>query len=752
MKKMICVLAAFSLLLGIASCGHKGNDLSKAKKVSADEPWWNDTITNIAPDEIIKELSEEPYQLESRCFAADEDSFVVSYVAWGNEMFMNTILRHYSYSGELLGQVNIGAFFGYEEEFYSATTVYKRNGNYYVLIVDTVYEIDFADGKLKNPYTLELSSPEAGNAELSQMVDVGGKTVCLFCSYNRDFEAVYGICVFDGINQETIFPDLGKDIKLEYLSCLSSNGEAATFIAAVNQNGLEKTLYCTLDVNTLDITTVNTDHDIEYDNFVGGHGVFDAGDGRTISRIDPSTGDRSVLVDLSDTLINGRYTYDQQIVWATDDKVVLLAEEYALNDRIASSSIVLLEKAGTNPNAGKAVLSIASLDELSYQEYFAINDFNRNSDGFFIEVEYKYFDMLNDGWQSQEENSDYDILTSFAADTATVLMSDIREGKGPDLVIYSNEYGQLNGQDYLVDLTKRIASEKSLNGGEYMSFVTQPNGRDGNHYRLDYGFTFAGFVIRNDLIENGTAGLTFEQYDRIIREGNNGVNILPQDDNQMMKKLLTSSDYMSYDKDGKISLNNDGFRAMADYIASIPDGAQFDDLIDGNIKPVYWYVNNFPSYADVVNNAYADYSIIGLPSSDGHSETIMGRGIGITSCCVLQDAAWSFAMKMMSPEVQLFAEWYDPVLLSAQKENFSGIITTHNAMVKAQKEGTTFPEEAVDAYIGQISDAIVVPDINSSIIVIMNEEMPAYFENQKSFDEVAGIVENRVNLMLAEQG
>ena len=142
MKKMICVLAAFSLLLGIASCGHKGNDLSKAKKVSADEPWWNDTITNIAPDEIIKELSEEPYQLESRCFAADEDSFVVSYVAWGNEMFMNTILRHYSYSGELLGQVNIGAFFGYEEEFYSATTVYKRNGNYYVLIVDTVYEID----------------------------------------------------------------------------------------------------------------------------------------------------------------------------------------------------------------------------------------------------------------------------------------------------------------------------------------------------------------------------------------------------------------------------------------------------------------------------------------------------------------------------------------------------------------------------------------------------------------------------------
>lgn len=752
MKKIICVLAAVSLLLGIASCGNKGNDLSKARKVSSDETWWNDTVTKISSDEIIEELSEEPYQLESRCFAADEDSFVISYVAWGHEMFMNTILRHYSYNGELLGQVNIGAFFGYEEDCYSATTVYKRNGTYFVLIDDTVYEIDFTDGKLKNPYTLELSSPDAGQAELSQMVDVGGKTVCLFFSYNKEFEAIHGICVFDGIRQEIIFPEFGKDIKLEYLSNLSSNGDAATFIAAVNENGLEKTLYCTLDVNTLEIATVSADHDIEYADFVEGLGVFDAGDSRTVSKIDPATGERSVLVDLSDTFINGQFTYEKKIVWAEDDKVVLLANEYALNDRISSSSIVLLEKAETNPNEGKAVLTIASLDELSYQEYFAVNDFNRNSDEFFIEVDYKYLDMFNEGRKSQEENNDYDILTSFAADTATVLMSDIREGKGPDLVVYSNEYGQLNSPDYLVDLTKRIASEKSLNSGEYMNFVTQPNGRDGNHYRLDYGFTFAGFVIRNDLIEEGAAGLTFDQYDRMIREGNNGVSILPQDDNLMMKKLLTSSDYMSFDKDGKISLNNDGFRAMADYIASIPDGAQFDDLIDGKIKPVYWYVENFPGYVDVVNNAYTNYSVIGLPSSDGHAETITGRGIGITSCCVLQDAAWDFAMKMMSPEVQLLADCYDPVMLSAQKEYFSAIITVHNADVKAQKEGTPYPQEAVDAYIGQISDAIVVPDVDSSIIVIMNEEMPAYFENQKSFDEVVGIVENRVNLMLAEQG
>ena len=58
----------------------------------------------------------------------------------------------------------------------------------------------------------------------------------------------------------------------------------------------------------------------------------------------------------------------------------------------------------------------------------------------------------------------------------------------------------------------------------------------------------------------------------------------------------------------------------------------------------------------------------------------------------------------------------------------------------------------VDYYIEQISDAVIVPDIDSEVMVIMNEEMPAYFEGQKSLDEVRAIIENRVNLMLAERG
>ena len=150
--------------------------------------------------------------------------------------------------------------------------------------------------------------------------------------------------------------------------------------------------------------------------------------------------------------------------------------------------------------------------------------------------------------------------------------------------------------------------------------------------------------------------------------------------------------------------------------------------------------------------SFKNYSIVGLPSADGHAETINGNGIGITACCPLQDGAWEFVMKMMSPEIQA-AVSADPVLISVQKAVFEEYIEINNLQDSGGYRGVSFSisKEMVDWYVDQISDAVIVPDTDSAVIVIMNEEMPAYFEGQKSLDDVIGIIENRVNLMLNER-
>ena len=108
----------------------------------------------------------------------------------------------------------------------------------------------------------------------------------------------------------------------------------------------------------------------------------------------------------------------------------------------------------------------------------------------------------------------------------------------------------------------------------------------------------------------------------------------------------------------------------------------------------------------------------------------------------------------MSPDYQNQVNvYYDPVLKSAQKASFEAYIDIRNSHLNPY-DNTAIPVATgiVDYYIAQTSDAVTVPDMDSGIIVIMNEEMPAYYTGQKSLDEVTKIIENRVNLMLAERG
>ena len=92
-----------------------------------------------------------------------------------------------------------------------------------------------------------------------------------------------------------------------------------------------------------------------------------------------------------------------------------------------------------------------------------------------------------------------------------------------------------------------------------------------------------------------------------------------------------------------------------------------------------------------------------------------------------------------------------PVLKSAQKEVFKERLDAYNLNPSANAYGEAVPEDILDRFIEQISDAVVVPDLDSSVIVIVNEELPAFFEGQKSLDEVVSVVENRLNLMLKEK-
>ena len=755
---------SMAVILFVTSCSFV-NASKNVREVSANDPWWNDTEIIITPDDIKQELNKELYDLFSRSYAADEDSVLIVFQAYIKDSNNDVIIQHYSYEGTLLGQVILSDYFGAEEVFYAPETLYKLNNRYYAVIqhydkqkdslVNEGYEIDFEGGTLKNPFSIKFSDDGSMFSDVRAMVGVEDKLVYLM-SFSDFEQSTYKICIDDGKNVQTFTPDFGNETQISYISNFVECGNGVSFTADVEENGVYKTLYCTLNIDTYTLDSVEIGNDSSWlTSFIPKCGVFEfTRNNRSILKVDPKTWEESELISFSDTYINGQ-NENLDIVWATNDKVILFAEDQGPTGGMSTTHLICLSKADKNPNAGKKILRLAYINNIFVQEYGAINTYNRNSDKYFIETDSKYYDIANgifyaDGWE-------YDLTKIVATEATAVdsLKADIRAGEGPDLVFYSSDSAQLNNSEYLVDLTKRVHAEKSLNNGDYMDFVTKPNGRNGMHFRLDYSFDSVALVVNNSYIDDGTKGVTFDQYNSVINNYNAGTSILYKDDLALMKLLMENSDSLSYDRDGKIILGNDSFNAVNEYIASIPDNMPNDDnywvpkkkiqLVDGM---------NFNSFAYLYGDVYKNYSIIGLPSSDGHAEVIRGRGIGITTCCSLQDAAWEFAMTLMSSEYQNQMNiYYDPVLKSAQKKMFESYVDIKNAR-RNPYVASDIPlnKDIVDYYIEQISDAVTMPDIDSGIIVIMNEEMPAYYSGQKTLDEVSIIIENRVNLMLSEQG
>ena len=109
-------------------------------------------------------------------------------------------------------------------------------------------------------------------------------------------------------------------------------------------------------------------------------------------------------------------------------------------------------------------------------------------------------------------------------------------------------------------------------------------------------------------------------------------------------------------------------------------------------------------------------------------------------------------MKLLSPEAQRSISVGDPVMKSALKEHLLEVIQQFNDQKKEFYEPERLTDDYADWYIEQLSDAIVVPDVNPTVLMIMCEEMPAYFAGDKTLDEVISTIENRVNLLLREQG
>lgn len=134
----------------------------------------------------------------------------------------------------------------------------------------------------------------------------------------------------------------------------------------------------------------------------------------------------------------------------------------------------------------------------------------------------------------------------------------------------------------------------------------------------------------------------------------------------------------------------------------------------------------------------ADFSVVGEPGRG--IKIMLDDGYGITTACKAPEAAWDFLSTMLSAEVQERGFLGIPVVQSVFTQQKQAAVT----------EGTV-TEQEMDRFLNVLEGDIYTRRMDAQIMDMVYEEAIACFAGDKSPEETAKIVENRVMIYLSER-
>jgi ABC-type glycerol-3-phosphate transport system substrate-binding protein len=152
-----------------------------------------------------------------------------------------------------------------------------------------------------------------------------------------------------------------------------------------------------------------------------------------------------------------------------------------------------------------------------------------------------------------------------------------------------------------------------------------------------------------------------------------------------------------------------------------------------------------------------DMAFKGFPNVPGSGAVfnINGTSLAIASTCENPDAAWSFVRTLLTREYQenytygfcTNRELYEENLKQAVGQKYS----TYDESTGEVKD-IEFTQANADMISDLIENTSMVADYNTSQINdIINEEVAYYFSGEKTAQDVAATIQNRVSIYVNEQ-
>ncbi|MBQ9135437.1 MAG: extracellular solute-binding protein [Lachnospiraceae bacterium] len=439
------------------------------------------------------------------------------------------------------------------------------------------------------------------------------------------------------------------------------------------------------------------------------------------------------------------------------------------------ASLVILKKTDASEVVEKETITLACLSQSQALQSAVVN-FNKTNEQYRIEiVDY----MASIDWSSADAETEYQ-------DAITRFNSDIIAGTAADMFYTGDiDMEMLAVKGAIEDLTPYLENSQIVDREDLFEKVLDAYTVNGILCGIPNSFTVNTLAGRTS--EVGTeSGWTLEEMMEYAKEYPDA-DILPE-----ANKLAILYYCMLFDFDswvnweaGECYFDTPEFKQVLEFANSYEDAVLSVD--DSNSLPIqlrnhevllYTMDLSEPDSWQIAEEIFGEeITAIGFPSSSTNGVMVMGNEtISISSASDNKEAAWSFIESMLTEEAQAddMFRWGFPIRISAYEELMAQamepnylyspdgeiVLDDNGEPVEMsnysygwgdfQMDVYSVSQEEADKTLETINRIDGVFNYNEQLMAILEEETAPYFEGQKTVDEVADIIQSRVQIYVSE--
>lgn len=652
---------------------------------------------------------------------------------------------------------------------------------------------------------------EEGNQNISRgRFTEDGSMYAIMYSYNEDYsESKQMLCKFDQTGKQVFSKDMTDLVGDSYVDTLAVDGEGRIYVTgdsqvwlfdesgnrqgtvsmeggniwigslACGKDGKMYISYNNYDGNSNTYTLCEIDFEGKktgqaFEGVSRNSGVvagteydFLMNDGTSLYGYDLEKNEKEHLFDWLDSDINGNNV--RKFGQMEDGRIIAIIEDWENND----SGVAMLTKKKAEEVPQKETILVATMGG-SYNLQSKAVKFNKANDKYHISVK-EYVDYNN-----YSENTWSDALAS--------LNNDITSSNCPDMIDLSSlNVAQLAAKDVLEDLSPYLEKSSKLNRDDFVQNILDAYTYDGKLLSVPSYFSMQTVIGSADMVGTGN-GWTLEQLIALANEYPDA-ELFDRVSKQTILRaamMFNEEAFINWET-GECSFDTDGFKNILEFVNRFPDEVNYEQGMDSEaariqngevlLSTAYIYdFNQLQMYNEIFQG---DYNCVGFPTVDGQGGHALSanEAYAITTKSEKKDGAWEFLESILTEANNNRFYSGFPTLKSrlnemAEKAVTPEYVTDQNGEILKDENGEPIisggtssisyedgwsytyrltTQEEVDKVLELMNVAKPVSyNGDDEISKIINEEAEAFFKGQKSVDEVASVIQNRVNIYVSE--